>query len=141
MQHWYSLKANYLVKIDFGRHSFPDHLANSVFSFCLLDDKPADESDQIRHLTWNHYLYGPGIARNWTFSRRLGAAFSIQVAVLAAPGYYSIPAFSGFFINVNTFPPYMIWITYISFMRYGFERSMLAIYGYDRATLVCCHYR
>ena len=76
----------------------------------------------------------------------LGALFDIQVAVFLAPtGCIPFVLFGGFLVNLNSVPYYMSWMSYFSFMRYGFEGSMLAIYGYNRPPLSCskmyCHYR
>ncbi len=74
-----------------------------------------------------------------------GAAFDIQEAVFLAPTC-AIPLviFGGFFIKLSAIPPYLNWVTYVSFFRYGFEGSMLAIY-YGRPPIDCfqpyCYFR
>ena len=76
----------------------------------------------------------------------VGAVFDIQSAAFMAPTF-AIPflLFAGFFISLSSIPSYMKWMSYVSFFRYGFEGSMLAIYDYDRAPLDCfesyCHFR
>ena len=53
--------------------------------------------------------------------------------------------FSGFFVNLSAVPVYLHWLTYVSFMRYAFEGSMVAVYGGQRPQLDCpvpfCHFR
>lgn len=72
--------------------------------------------------------------------------FLLQVAVFLAPAI-AIPfiLFSGFFINLSAIPVYMSWMAYSSFMRYAFEGSLVAVYGFNRAALECsepyCHFR
>ena len=42
-------------------------------------------------------------------------------------------------------PVYLKWLSYVAYVRYGFEGTMLAIYGFERETLHCsepyCHYK
>ena len=40
-------------------------------------------------------------------------------------------------MTLENIPFYMHWMSYVAYTRYGFEGTMLAIYGYDRDTLSC----
>ncbi|CAO1322626.1 unnamed protein product [Diamesa serratosioi] len=76
----------------------------------------------------------------------VGAAMNVQNGVFLAP-VMSVPflLFSGFFVSFDAIPIYLRWITYLSYIRYGFEATALATYGYDREKLKCfqvyCHFK
>uniref|UniRef100_A0A1B0D4K3 Uncharacterized protein n=1 Tax=Phlebotomus papatasi TaxID=29031 RepID=A0A1B0D4K3_PHLPP len=76
----------------------------------------------------------------------VGAAMNVQNGVFLAP-VMSVPflLFSGFFVSFDAIPVYLRWITYLSYIRYGFEGTALATYGYNREKLKCyqtyCHFK
>ena len=47
---------------------------------------------------------------------------------------------SGFFLSLNNIPIYMQWLSYVAYVRYGFEGTMHAIYGFQRGKLVSTIY-
>ncbi|KAK6636299.1 hypothetical protein RUM43_009958 [Polyplax serrata] len=68
----------------------------------------------------------------------VGAAMNVQNGVFLAP-VMSVPflLFSGFFVSFDAIPIYLRWITYLSYIRYGFEGTALATYGFAREKLKC----
>lgn len=76
----------------------------------------------------------------------VGAAMSVQNGVFLAP-VMSVPflLFSGFFVSFDAIPVYLRWITYLSYIRYGFEGTALATYSFAREKLKCfqvyCHFK
>lgn len=76
----------------------------------------------------------------------VGAAMNVQNGVFLAP-VMSVPflLFSGFFVSFDAIPVYLRWITYLSYIRYGFEGTAIATYGYSREKLKCfqtyCHFK
>lgn len=68
----------------------------------------------------------------------LGAALSIRPAIFLGP-IVVVPCFlfSGGLIKFNEIPTYLRWISYLSFVRYGYEGSINSIYSHDRPPLEC----
>lgn len=59
----------------------------------------------------------------------------------------SVPVmmFAGFGVTLRDLPSYLRWGSHISYLRYGLEGYVSAIYGYGREVLDCvelyCHYK
>ncbi|XP_076649340.1 ATP-binding cassette sub-family G member 1 isoform X2 [Halictus rubicundus] len=79
----------------------------------------------------------------------IGAVFNVVNGTFLGPTL-SVPMmmFAGFGVSLGDIPSYLKWGTYVSFLRYGLEGFISAIYGYDRPLLDCkannnfyCHYR
>jgi len=142
LNYWYSLKAYYLAKtladIPF-QVVFPAVYLLVVY---LMTSQPLSLYRFLMVLAvsigTSSVAQGVGLL--------VGAAANIQVAVFLAPAA-TIPflLFAGFFVNISAIPVYMRWMSYLSFMRYSFEGSLVAIYGLERAPLTCsqpyCHFR
>uniref|UniRef100_A0A182M9Z6 ABC transporter domain-containing protein n=1 Tax=Anopheles culicifacies TaxID=139723 RepID=A0A182M9Z6_9DIPT len=76
----------------------------------------------------------------------IGAGMSVETGVFLGPvSTIPIILFSGFFVNFDVIPSYLQWVTYVSYVRYGFEGAMVSVYGMDRNKLACteiyCHFR
>ena len=68
----------------------------------------------------------------------IGALFmeDASAAVFLGPiSTVPIMLFGGFFVRIKTIPAFMRPFTYISFLRYGFESCVIALYGYGRCSI------
>ncbi|KAH0948368.1 hypothetical protein HN011_010644 [Eciton burchellii] len=75
----------------------------------------------------------------------IGSGLKVQNSVIFGPfAIMPFVIFSGFFVHLKDAPPYLHWLFHTSFLKYGFEGVMMAVYGYDRAKLKCsidyCHF-
>lgn len=82
-----------------------------------------------------------------SFGLMIGAWFDVVNGTFLAP-VLTIPMmmFAGFGVTLRDLPSYLRWGSHISYLRYGLEGFISAIYGLDRGTLACeeapyCHYR
>ncbi|XP_036141387.1 ATP-binding cassette sub-family G member 4 isoform X2 [Monomorium pharaonis] len=79
----------------------------------------------------------------------IGAVFNVVNGTFMGPTL-AVPLmmFAGFGVSLRDLPSYLKWGTYLSYLRYGLEGYVGAIYGLDRPILDCkekgefyCHYK
>ncbi|XP_031825992.1 ATP-binding cassette sub-family G member 4 [Nomia melanderi] len=79
----------------------------------------------------------------------IGAVFNVVNGTFLGPTL-SVPLmmFAGFGVSLRDIPIYLKWGTYVSYLRYGLEGYISAIYGFNRPVLDCqgrknlyCHYK
>lgn len=82
-----------------------------------------------------------------SFGLMIGAVFSVVNGTFLGPTL-SVPMmmFAGFGVTLRDLPSYLRWGSYISYLRYGLEGFIGAIYGLNRPILDCnealyCHYK
>ncbi|KAL4715525.1 hypothetical protein ACJJTC_009151 [Scirpophaga incertulas] len=82
-----------------------------------------------------------------SFGLMIGAAFNVVNGTFLGPTL-SVPMmmFAGFGVTLRDLPSYLYWGSYVSYLRYGLEGFIGAIYGLERPVLDCnqalyCHYK
>ncbi|XP_033213032.1 ATP-binding cassette sub-family G member 4-like [Belonocnema kinseyi] len=139
---WYSLKAFYIsvTIVDIP----VSVLCCTLFSFIVyfMSAQPADVTRFAMFFTIS--LLVSFVAQS--FGLMIGAVFNVVNGTFLGPTI-SVPMmmFAGFGVTLRDMPAFLKWGTYVSYLRYGLEGYVNAIYGLNRKTLACkefyCHYR
>ncbi|KAJ8951752.1 hypothetical protein NQ318_012603 [Aromia moschata] len=142
LNYWYSVKAYYMAK------TLADIPFQIVLTTCYIIGVYFITSQPLDATRFGMFLLVAVLIAlvSQSFGLLIGAGLNIESGVFLGP-ISTIPMvlFSGFFANLEDIPYYIKWLPYMSYLKYGFEASMIAIYGLDRPKLECnadyCHFK
>lgn len=134
LNNWYSLKAYYIAKT---LVEIPFQIMFSTFYLAIVYLMTNQPLDPQRFAMWLVILICMAFMGQ-SIGLFFGAVFGIRAAVFVAPtSVLPLVLFCGFFINFSAIPTHIYWFSYLSFMAYAFEGSIITLYGYERPPLYC----
>ncbi|EFN78564.1 ATP-binding cassette sub-family G member 4 [Harpegnathos saltator] len=142
LNYWYSVKAFYFART---LADLPFQIVYSIAYVMIVYFITSQPLETERFLMYLNICILTSLVAQ-SIGLLIGAAMSVETGVFIGP-VMSVPIvlFSGFFINFDAVPRYLKFLSYVSYVRYGFEGAMISVYGYNRAKLKCsesyCHYK
>ncbi|KAJ9584329.1 hypothetical protein L9F63_021329 [Diploptera punctata] len=139
---WYSLKS-YFISITIV--DIPVTVV-SCFLFSILVYLISGQPSDINRFNMFFSISLLIVYVAMSFGLMIGAIFDVVNGTFLGPTL-SVPLmmFAGYGVNLRDMPKYLKWGTYISYLRYGLEGYVSAIYGYGRDVMDCvvlyCHYK
>ncbi|KAJ8922837.1 hypothetical protein NQ315_007872 [Exocentrus adspersus] len=142
LNYWYSLKAYYMAK------TLADIPFQIILTTCYIIGVYFITSQPLDATRFGMFLLVSVLISlvSQSYGLLIGAGCNIEAGVFLGP-ISTIPMvlFSGFFANLEDIPYYIRWLPYVSYLKYGFEASMISIYGLNRPKLECnmmyCHFK
>ncbi|CAG9785455.1 unnamed protein product [Diatraea saccharalis] len=140
---WYSL-GSYYISITIV--DLPISIVSCLIFSVIVYTMSAQPLDIVRFcMFFAISLYTVLVAQS--FGLMIGAAFNVVNGTFLGPTL-SVPMmmFAGFGVTLRDLPSYLYWGSYVSYLRYGLEGFIGAIYGLERPILDCnqapyCHYK
>ncbi|KAK0175073.1 hypothetical protein PV327_008857 [Microctonus hyperodae] len=142
LNYWYSLKSFYLART---LSDLPFQTVFTIAYVMIVYFMTSQPLETYRFLLYLNICVLTALVSQ-SIGLLIGAAMSVESGMFIGP-VSSVPVilFSGFFIKFTAMPYFLQWLSYVSFIRYGFEGAMITVYGYGRERLRCsvayCHYR